>query len=150
MSEKEIRKIVEIDAAPEVVFKALTDPKELTNWLPDAAMLEPKVGGKFKFSFYKDSARACEKRDGDSFNEGRILEFVPNKKLVYTWQWTDVADFAETIVTWELEQVGNKTRLTLTHSGFTGKEPSNKSAKDHDEGWSIHLNELISNYKKIN
>lgn len=149
MTGNKIKKIVEINASPEVVFKALADPKELTNWLPDAAMLEPKLGGKFKFSFYKDSARACGKRDGDSFNEGRILEFVPNKKLVYTWQWTDVPDFPETIVKWELEQVDkNMTRLTLTHSGFTGKEPSHKNAKDHDEGWSLHLNELIARYKK--
>jgi uncharacterized protein YndB with AHSA1/START domain len=145
----EIRKTVEIEASPEVVFKALTDPKELTNWLPDAAMLEPKVGGKFKFSFYKNSVRSCGKRNSDSFNEGRILEFVQNKKLVYTWKWTDVPDFPETVVTWELERVGkDKTRLTLIHSGFTGKEPSNKSAKDHDEGWSLHLNELVSHYKK--
>lgn len=149
MTGNEIRKIVEIDAAPEVVFKALTDPRDLTRWLPDAAVLEPKIGGKFKFSFYKDSVRACGKRDGDSFNEGKILEFVPNKKLVYTWAWTDVSDFPETIVTWELEQMGkNKTRLTLTHSGFTGKEPSHKSAKDHDQGWSNHLNELVAYYKK--
>ena len=54
MSEREIRKIIEIDASPEVVFKALSDPKELTNWFPDAAILEPKIGGKFKISFYKD------------------------------------------------------------------------------------------------
>ena len=149
MTENEIRKIVEIDASPEVVFKVLTDPNELTNWFPDAAMLEPKVGGKFKFSFFKDSARACGKRDADSFNEGRILEFVPNKKLVYTWQWNDTPDFSETIVTWELEQIGkNKTRLQLTHSGFTGKEPSNKGFQDHNEGWSIHLNLLSEYYKK--
>jgi len=61
----------------------------------------------------------------------------------------DVLDFPETIVTWELEQIDkNKTKLTLVHSGFTGKEPRHKSAKDHDEGWSIHLNELVSYYKK--
>lgn len=149
MTGDQIKKIVEIDASPEVVFKALTDPKELTNWFPDAAILEPKVGGKSKFSFYKDSARACGNRDSDSVNEGKILEFVPNKKLVYTWKWTGVSDFPETIVTWELEQIGkNKTRLTLTHLGFTGTEPSNKSFKDHNEGWSMHLNLLSAYYKE--
>jgi activator of Hsp90 ATPase-like protein len=49
-----IEKNVVIDASPEVVFKAITDPKELTNWFPDHAILEPKLGGKVKFSFYKD------------------------------------------------------------------------------------------------
>ncbi|MDP9289471.1 MAG: SRPBCC domain-containing protein [Thermoproteota archaeon] len=49
----EIKKNIVIDASPEVVFKAITDPNELTNWFPDQAILEPKVGGKMKFSFYK-------------------------------------------------------------------------------------------------
>lgn len=149
MTVPEIRKVIEIDASTEAVFKALTDPNELSHWLPDAAMLEPKVGGKFKFSFFKDSARSCNNRDDDYISVGKILEFVPNKKLVYTWQWQDTSDFPETIVTWELEQIHpNKTRLKLTHSGFTGKEPSHKSAQDHDAGWSIHLAELIAYYKK--
>jgi hypothetical protein len=30
---------------------------ELTNWFPDQAILESKVGGKVKFSFYKDKER---------------------------------------------------------------------------------------------
>ncbi|NHH98716.1 hypothetical protein DYY66_1618 [Candidatus Nitrosotalea sp. FS] len=149
MTGNEIRKTIEIDASPETVFKALSDPKELTNWFPDAVTFEPRAGGKFKFSFYKDSARACGNRDGNSFNEGKILEFVPNKKLAYTWKWVDTPNFPETIVTWELEQMGpNKTRLKLTHSGFTGKEPSNKSFQDHNEGWSMHLNLLAEYYKK--
>jgi uncharacterized protein YndB with AHSA1/START domain len=43
--ELEIRKTIVIDASPEVVFKAISDPKELTNWFPDQAILEPRVGG---------------------------------------------------------------------------------------------------------
>jgi uncharacterized protein YndB with AHSA1/START domain len=53
----EIKKNIVIDASPEVVFKAITDPNELTNWFPDQAVLEPKVGGKMKFGFYKNSKR---------------------------------------------------------------------------------------------
>jgi uncharacterized protein YndB with AHSA1/START domain len=43
---EEIKKTIVIDASPEVVFKAITDPNELTNWFPDQAILEPRVGGK--------------------------------------------------------------------------------------------------------
>ena len=49
----EIKKNIVIDASAEAVFKAITYPKELTNWFPDQAILEPKVGGKMKFGFYK-------------------------------------------------------------------------------------------------
>jgi uncharacterized protein YndB with AHSA1/START domain len=141
----EIRKIVEIDASPEIVFQAITDPNELTNWFPDHAILEPKVGGKFKFSFYKDSKKSGSKAKEhrmDFFPEGKVLEFMPNKKVSYTWQHKAVPDFPETVVTWELEPIGkNKTRVKLTHSGFTGKEGD--MYKEHNEGWSHYINELI-------
>lgn len=146
MTENTIKKTIEIDAPADVVFNALIDPQDLAHWLPDAAILEPKIGGKFRFSFLQNSSRRnCDPQDGDFFSEGKILEFVKNKKLVYTWKWADVSDFPETVVSWELEQISNnKTRLTLTHSGFTGKEPSHKGIKDHNEGWSKHLNELTA------
>ena len=149
MSDLDIKKIIEIDASTDVAFKAISDPKELTNWFPDAAILEPKVGGKFKISFFKDSAKPGMKMDRDFFNEGRVLEFVQDKKLAYTWQFKDIPDFPETVVTWELEQVSqDKTRVTLTHSGFTGKEEGPASIEEHNKGWSFFLNELISYCKK--
>ena len=148
MSDLDIKKIIEIDASPEVVFKAISDPKELTNWFPDAATLEPKTGGKSKFSFYKESDKSG-KMDQDCVSEGKVLEFVQNKKLAYTWQHKNIPNFPETVVTWELEQLGkNKTRLTLTHTGFTGKEEGITSAKEHDQGWSYFLGELVSYCKK--
>ena len=79
----------------------------------------------------------------DFFNEGSIVEYVKNKKLSYTWKWKDIPDFAETKVTWELEPINDKkTRLTLTHSGFTGKESSMVSMKGHNDGWTFYLNHL--------
>ena len=59
----EIKKNIVIDASPEVVFKAITDPNELTNWFPDQAVLEPKVGGKMKFSFYKKKSDDSRRMD---------------------------------------------------------------------------------------
>ena len=47
-------------------------------------------------------------------------------------------------MTWELEQLGrNKTRVTLIHSGFTGKEEEYKGIKEHDEGWDYFTARLI-------
>jgi uncharacterized protein YndB with AHSA1/START domain len=138
-----IEKKIVIDASPEVVFKAITDPKELTNWFPDHAIMEAKLGGKVKFSFYKDKGR--EHREFDFFPEGSIIEFIPNKKVSYTWHEPNTPDFPRTIVTWELEEIAdNKTQVKLLHTGF---EPS-KLFKQHDEGWSYFLNRLQSYCKK--
>jgi len=140
----EIKKNIVIDASPEVVFKAITDPNELTNWFPDQAILEPKVGGKMKFSFYKKNSEkrvgAGKGREIDSFPEGIIIEFIPNKIISYTWEKPNIPDFPRTVTTWELETIeNNKTTLKLLHSGFK----VDKMVKEHDEGWSYFLNELV-------
>jgi len=56
----------------------------LTNWFPDHAILEPKQGGKMKFSFYKEKSQKDHTCTADAFPEGTIKEFIPNKKLSYT------------------------------------------------------------------
>jgi uncharacterized protein YndB with AHSA1/START domain len=133
----EIKKNIVIDATPEAVFKAITDPKELTNWFPDQAILEPKIGGKMKFSFFKTDS---EYRQMDYFPEGTITEIIPNKKISYTWQEPNIPGFPNTVVTWELEKMeDNKTRLKLFHTGFKPDE----TAKKHNEGWSHFLGQLI-------
>jgi uncharacterized protein YndB with AHSA1/START domain len=138
----EIRKTIIIDATPEVVFKAITDPNELTHWFPDQAILEPKVGGKMKFSFFKTDSQY---RQMDYFPEGIISEFVPNKKISYTWQEPNIPDFPKTIVTWDLERIDNdKTRLRLLHTGFSPDE----IARKHNEGWSYFLSELTKYCQK--
>jgi uncharacterized protein YndB with AHSA1/START domain len=54
----EIKKSIVINASPEVVFRALTDPKELTNWFPDSAVFIGRIGGQVRFSFYKERSKA--------------------------------------------------------------------------------------------
>jgi uncharacterized protein YndB with AHSA1/START domain len=140
----EIRKSIVIDASPEVVFQAITDPNELTRWFPDQAILEPKVEGKMKFSFFKTDS---EYRQMDYFPEGTITEFIPNKRLSYSWHEPNIPDFPNTVVTWELERIkNNKTRLNLLHTGFKADE----TAKKHNEGWSHFLTELKKYCEKRN
>ena len=144
----EIKKTIVIDAPPDIVFKAITDPAELTNWFPDHAILEPRVGGKVRFSFFKEKSAAEHQRD--FLQEGTIKEFVPGKKVSYTWQFKDTPEFPETIVTWELEEIdNNKTKVVLNHSGFTGKETGKLSSKEFDNGWTYFLDRL-EKYCKTN
>jgi uncharacterized protein YndB with AHSA1/START domain len=135
----EIKKTMAIDSSSSVIFRAITEANELTKWFPDHVIFEPKIGGKVRFSFHKEK----NKMDRDYIVEGSIIEFIPNKKISYTWQHKDIPQFPETIVSWELEEIEqNKTRVELVHSGFTGKEPENLSSKGHDEGWTHVMNEL--------
>lgn len=141
-NDRAIRKIVVIDAPPDIVFKAISDEKELIEWFPDLAVLEPRIGGKVKFTFHNENS---ENQDRDHSPSGEVLEFVPNQKISYTWEHKDIAGFPQTIVTWQLEQIGNdKTKVELVHSGFIGAE--NEMYDEHREGWTYYLDRLIEHF----
>ena len=138
----EIRKSIIIEAPPEVVFKAISNPKELTRWFPDEAIMEPKVEALVRFVTLKEIHPEWN-LDKDYIMEGTVKEFVPNKRLSYTWKYNDIPDFPETTVVWELEQIdSNKTKVNLTHLGFTGKETGMTSLESHDQGWTEVMTKL--------
>jgi len=146
-SKLEIRKTIIIDASINTVFKAITEQEELTQWFPDQAILEPRVSGRVIFTTIKNLHPEW-KLDRDYVMEGTIKEFVPNKKLSYTWKYRDTPDFPETTVIWELTEISpDKTQVELTHSGFTGVEKGLTSFESHIEGWTELLSKL-ANYCK--
>jgi uncharacterized protein YndB with AHSA1/START domain len=116
---------IDIDAAPEKVFRALTDPKELERWIaePGKAVVEPRVGGRYEFGW------------GDEGGPVAILEFTPNAKLSYSWRFEGEPD---TVVTWSLDGSGAKSRLNLKHVGFT--DDSHLDA--YATGWAKFLNRV--------
>lgn len=146
MSDTELKKTIEIDAPVRVVFSALTDSKELLQWWPDVGTFDPKVGGKFHFTFLAE--RHKEMPDNkDHKLDGEVLEIVPNKKLVYTFipdedYKPDGVRPKPTVVTWSLEEIGKgRTRVTLVHSGFAkGME---KHFQDVTAGWAFFTARLV-------
>lgn len=146
----DIKKVMEIDAAVDVVFNALIDPKELTQWFPDKAIFEPKVGGKMHFTFLPN-----QKRTKESILDGEIIELIPNKKLSYTFvpEGSCAQDTPQdmkikpTIVTWIVEEISkNKSRITLTHSGFT--KELDEMYKQTTSGWTYFVGRLEEYFKR--
>ncbi len=69
-----------IDAPPEKVFKAYTDPAILAQWFAPKPwkivdpIIEPRVGGRFNFTMHGP--------DGEVFpNSGVFLDVVPNRRI---------------------------------------------------------------------
>jgi uncharacterized protein YndB with AHSA1/START domain len=123
--------VVEIAVPPERVFAALTDPAELEAWWgsPEAYRgkwtLDLRVGGKWES--HVTSADGTKARV-----HGEVLAVDPPRLLSYTWHasWDQ---FAKTTIRYELEPIPVGTRLTVVHSGFRGREASQRS---HYDGWS--------------
>jgi uncharacterized protein YndB with AHSA1/START domain len=92
---------------PEKVWRALTDPVLLAEWLLPVTGFEPAPGAAFTFH-----TQAYPGWDGTV--ECRMLVVEPGWTLRYTWS----VPFLETIVTFTLAPTASGTRLSIVQSGF--------------------------------
>ena len=123
---------VTIDAPPERVFRALTDPRELMEWWgsPEAYRAhrwesDLRVGGRWVVEG-KDASGAPYSVWGE------FLEIVPPTRLVHTWLHDWDRDHPETRVTYVLDPVPGGTRVTVRHEGFVERP---ESCGAHAKGW---------------
>ncbi len=135
MSNPDIQKSISIKTSSEEVFKAISDEKELQKWWVDVPKLEQKVGGKLEFRFLKENSEMLQK---DYVVKGKILEIIPNKKLVYTWNPVDEPELAGSVVTCSLQEDSDQTKVTVIHSGLENC----KSYRLLVEGWSYFISRL--------
>jgi uncharacterized protein YndB with AHSA1/START domain len=130
----EIRTSIVIDAPPDRVFHALIDPAELNTWIASAAEVEPHVGGRYSYGW-------TYQHDGRDVTGGptRILELVPNERLVTDWpDWRGDPRKPPTRVAWLIEPFGSKTRVTVVHGEF----PRTVDISDYPFGWRGFLDQL--------
>ena len=126
-----------IDAPPERVFRALTDPEQLIAWwgVSEAyrtteATVDLRVGGRYRLT-------GPSGERGTFAVEGVYRAVEPPTRLVFTWDpgWDDDARGSE--VEFALEAREGGTRLVLTHTGFATEE-----SRDAHRGWSAVLSSL--------
>jgi uncharacterized protein YndB with AHSA1/START domain len=101
--------------APAKVWRALTDPELLSEWLLPVAGFELGRGAQFTFN-------APAKPGWDGTVRCELLEIEPLRKLRYTWV---VGDFLDTIVTFTLTPSASGTHLLLVQSGFRADQKQN-------------------------
>jgi uncharacterized protein YndB with AHSA1/START domain len=125
-----------IRASPAKVYAALTEPKLMMQWWgPDAgptlsAEADVRPGGRLSVVF--------RLLNGDEHNiTGVYQEVVPDKKLVFTWEWPGMPE-RESLVTFLLEPFEDGTELTLIHERL----PDEEARKSHEAGWSGLLDKL--------
>ena len=130
-----IQKSIEIEATPESVFFALSNENELKKWWVDVPKIESEIGGAVNFRFLKENSELLE---NDYVVEGKILEYAPNQKLSYTWKPSDEPDYPNTIVTWTIKSIENKSKVTVLHSGLEGVKDYSRL----EDGWEYFINKL--------
>jgi len=96
-----------IRTTPAALWDAITNPEMTRQFYYGGRVQAPelKVGGRF---FYLDP-------NGEMNLDGEIVEIVPQKRLVTTFKALWAPDGALTRVQYEIEQLGETCKLTLTH-----------------------------------
>jgi uncharacterized protein YndB with AHSA1/START domain len=125
-----------IKASPAKVYAAITQPKLIMKWWGlDAgptlsAVADVRPGGRFSIAF--------RMLNGSEYNPtGVYQEIVPEKKLVFTWEWPGAPE-RESLVSFLLVPIAGGTELTLIHEQL----PDAEARESHRAGWSCLLDKL--------
>ena len=115
---------------PEKVWRALTDPALLTEWLLPIIELELEPGAKFMF-------KTQPQPGWDGIVNCRFLEIEAQRKLSWTWVVGDI----DTVVTFTLTPTASGTRLSLLQSGFKPHQKQNFGGARY--GWKMMGGKLV-------
>ena len=135
-----------IDAAPEKVFRAYTDPAILSQWFAPKpwritdAVIEPRPGGRFNFVMHGP--------DGERFpNSGVFLEVIENRRLISTDAFTpDWKPAGQPFMTARIElepTADGRTRYTATASHWTEAAMKQHEQMGFHGGWGQVADQLI-------
>jgi len=127
-----------LGAPRERIFRALTEPAELTKWWGPRGFTMPeidldfRVGGHYRFGM--------QPPDGDLFHlSGEYLEIHPPSRLVYTFCWDEPdPDDRATVVTLSLDDVRDATKVSLSQGEFA----TEARLELHRSGWTDSFDKL--------
>ena len=127
---------LDLPHAPEKVWRALTDPALLKEWLLPVVDLQLEPGAEF-------TLRTQPYPGWDGTVSCRFVEIEPYRKLVYTW----AVPFLDTVVTFTLTPTASGTHLSLVQSGF--KPDQKRESGGARYGWKMMSGKLVDLLARI-
>jgi uncharacterized protein YndB with AHSA1/START domain len=138
-----IQRDILLQATPEVVWRAVSQPEQLAGWFCDAAVIDPRPGGRGVFTFEQRAVHAPVVMP-------IVVEHVdPPRSWAYRWLQPPGAEARPNnslLVEFLLEPAGNGTRVHVVESGLLaiGWSDEDKASyvEYHHAGWEAHLEHL--------
>jgi len=115
---------LELPHPPATVWRALTEPALLAEWLLPVVDLKLEPGAEFMF-------RTQPHPGWDGTVSCRVREIEPQRKLSYDWTVPSL----DTVVTFTLTPTAAGTRLSIVQSGFTPEQKQNFGGARY--GWKM-------------
>lgn len=124
------------------VWSAITNRDEMEKWYFKLKEFKAEPG--FKFDFLGGPP------DGIQYKHlCEVTEVIKEKKLTYSWRYDGYEGIS--YVTFELSPEGDKTKLTLTHTGLETFPPIKDFAKENfAAGWDGIINKSLQKYLEPN
>ncbi len=119
-----------INATPERVFSAITQPDELTRWWANGATTEPTVGSLATLRFDNGEVMVMEIAD---LAAGERVRWVVRQAPQYAHLWEGTA------ITWDLAPIPIGTTLIFGHHGFAAVNAGYEQTRT---GWAYFLGSL--------
>lgn len=109
--------------SPESLFAWFTEPEKLTQWWPEQAEVELKVGGAYKLLW----------PNPDWTIRGHYLAIDAPRHLAFTWHGDPDSELSSRVDLW-IDPIDHGARLAVWHTGFLDE----KERRQLCEGW-IHF-----------
>jgi uncharacterized protein YndB with AHSA1/START domain len=125
------------------LWAALTDVDQMRQWYFDLKEFKPEIGFEFEF---------VVEHEGTAYHHlCCVTEVIPQKKIAYTWRYK--GEPGDSLVTFELFDEGDKTRVKLTHTGIeTFPKTPAYARKNFEAGWTAiigtELKQFVEKAKK--
>ena len=124
---------IDLQATPEVVWQALTDPAQLVRWFPVQARVRPGEGGEVVWSW------------GEVHEWPQTIEvWEPGRRLRTRYESgvEGKAGKVPLFCDFEIEGRGGSTRLRFVHSGFGPESDFDGEFDGISRGWPVELRSL--------
>ena len=124
----DVTQSIDVDAPRERVWSLLTEPGELPRWWPDAAEVEPRLGGRVVLTF------------GPGAVSGEVTHSHPPRELGFTWEQSNMPG-VRLHVLFTVDDIGDgRSRVGVVHSGLAEAPAEARDAVTH--GWTHFLPRL--------
>jgi uncharacterized protein YndB with AHSA1/START domain len=142
-----IEREILIGASPEVLWRVITEPEQISRWFSDEAEVDARIGADGTL-IWRPGGRGGN-QEVEMIAPIQVVDAEPYRRFSFRWGHPRDASPDESnsaLVEFSLTEETNGTRLRVLESGVHAvthdEEDKTRYFESHEQGWEKHLGEL--------